>query len=96
MKTDSFSYEQLEQLTTTLAPQQNPDRKKLSGWFAGIGKLIGQMLFHPEYEPRVWERVDAKGEHYWEVFDPTTTQREYFASELEVRIRLDKGAAYRY
>jgi hypothetical protein len=96
MKTDSFSYEQFIQLTTASATQPDPEKKEPSSWLGQIGKFLSRVLFQQESEPKVWERLNNKGDHYWEVYNPITAQREYFASELEVRIWLDKGGAYRY
>jgi hypothetical protein len=96
MKSDSFSYEQLIQLTTVSATEQSLQKKESSSWLGQIGKFLSQVLLQQKYEPKVWERVDDKGNQYWEVYDPTTAQSGYFASEREIRSWLDKGAGYRY
>ncbi len=46
-------------------------------WLSQVGKFLDQTLFRQDYEPKVWERLDRNGNHYWEVYDPITNQQAF-------------------
>jgi hypothetical protein len=51
--------------------------------------VIIRELTRDRSEPRITQAYDADGQIIWQVYDPFTEQRLFFASELEVRIWLE-------
>jgi len=88
METNSLTCQELEFASHTAA-KSNSVRKTFLHWLTRVGKFLDQTLFRQDYEPKVWERLDRHGNHYWEVYDPITNQQTFFASDLEVRTWLD-------
>ncbi len=47
-------------------------------------------LIKKRTEPEVWQKCDRHGNNYWLIFDPITGSYNYFCSEQEVKIWIEK------
>jgi hypothetical protein len=63
---------------------------RLKQWFQQLWQRC-LWAFSATSEPQVWQAVDRHGHAIgWQVYDPMSSQTQFFGSELEVRLWLEQ------
>jgi|GEM_PF-744907 len=81
-------YRELELIPTELYLQQTQPQKQ-TGWLKAIACWLADWVT-PSTEPRIYQKVDARGLAYWKVFDPVTGEGARLHSVNEVHTWLEQ------
>jgi hypothetical protein len=88
MKTKN-RHDQPVKLVASSAPGQRRMFDPVMTWLTHVGQAIANAVCS-NHEPQVWEKKDRNGTLYWNVYDPATGYSARLASEMEVRIWLER------